>query len=126
MASPGRVTDKDATVASLGLQHIESRCLAHRIGAIPEIVPFLPLVVVDAIVAEQVDALVHIGLVEVAPGLAFSRASYATLTVHVGLLLESEVRRAIAAAASTMPIESVPDAVTFTIAGSASVVEARG
>jgi len=44
--------------------------------------------------------------------------------VHVGLLLEPEVRRAIAAATSAMPVETAPDAVAVAIAFCARVVEA--
>jgi hypothetical protein len=78
-------------------------------------------------VAEPIFANVYVSFVEVAPGLAFHGASIVVaLAVHITHLLEPEVRRAVAAAASTEPPEGVPDAVALAIARSARVVETRG
>jgi hypothetical protein len=81
----------------------------------------------DTSVAEPIFAIVYSGFVEVTPGLTFRRGTrIGAPAVHIGLLLESEMPRAVAATASAVPVESVPDAVAAAVARSARIVEARG
>jgi len=91
--------------------------LAHE-----ELEVLMPLVLVDAVVAtEAVHATVNAGAVEVSP----PAAAAATATdVHVARRGETVVRRAVAAAAATMPVEAVAEAVAAAVAVAARVVKA--